>query len=140
MNKKIGYTTGIFDLFHIGHLNVLKKAKNNCDYLIVGVSNDNLARILKGKTPVIPFEERIEIVKSIRCVDEVVEECDSDKLKACDRLGFNIIFKGSDWQGTSKWNELELEFNKRGVEVMFFPYTETTSSTLLRSFLNGEGD
>lgn len=136
MNKiVIGYTTGVFDLFHIGHLNILKKAKENCDYLIVGVTTDEEAYRLKKKKPIIDFNERIEIVKSVRYVDEVYAEKDSDKLKAWETLNFNIIFKGSDWKGSKKWNNYEIEFNKRNVEVMYFTYTEGTSSTYLKSVL-----
>jgi glycerol-3-phosphate cytidylyltransferase len=135
-NNHIGYTTGIFDLFHIGHLNILKRAKLNCDYLVVGVSTDELALKLKGRSPVIPFDERIEIVKSIKYVDRAVPELTADKLEAWRDLHFNVIFKGDDWKGTVTWNQLEKDFNAVGVNVIYFPYTTTTSSTTLRGFLD----
>lgn len=135
MKEKIGYTTGIFDLFHIGHLNVLKNAKAACDRLIVGVTTDELALEIKGMRPVIPFEERIEIVKNIACVDEAVPETIDDKLEAWKIYRFHVIFKGDDWKGTEKWNNLEIEFGKVGVEVIYLPYTQHTSSTLIRTIL-----
>lgn len=132
----IGYTTGVFDMFHIGHLNILKKAKENCDYLIVGVSTDELVNKYKHKYPIIPFKERIEIVKAIRYVDEVVPQVDMDKYAAWERLKFNRLFHGNDWQGSPMYNKLEEQFRKVGVEIVFFPYTEGTSSTLLGELLH----
>ncbi|MBP3192523.1 adenylyltransferase/cytidyltransferase family protein [Natronogracilivirga saccharolytica] len=131
----IGYTTGVFDLFHIGHLNILKKSKSQCDYLVVGVTTDRLAKERKGKKPVIPFEERLEIVKNISHVDQVVAQVNMDKLKAWEEIKFHKMFVGSDWKGTDKWNNLENKFAKRGVEIVYFPYTENTSSTILRKVL-----
>jgi len=130
--KKIGYTTGVYDLFHIGHLNILRQARQNCDYLIVGVTTDECVKTLKGLIPVMRFEERIEIISSIKYVDEAVPEDDTDKFKAWEKLGFDVIFKGDDWKGTQKWNSLEKEFEKAGVEVVYFPYTQSTSSTKIR--------
>lgn len=135
---KVGYTTGVFDLFHIGHLNLLSRAKNQCDKLIVGVTTDELCQDLKGKLPVIPFEERIQIVEAICYVDEVVAQNKIDEIGDWERLAFNIIFKGSDWKGSEKWRNLEGKFRKLNVEVMFFDYTETTSSTAIRNFIEGE--
>jgi glycerol-3-phosphate cytidylyltransferase len=132
---KIGYTTGVFDLFHIGHLNILKNAKSKCDKLIVGVTTDELVEKTKKKKPVIPFEERVEIVKNIRWVDEVIPQREINEIKDEEKLKFKIIFKGDDWMGTEKWNNLEKEFKKRDVEVVYFPYTKTTSSTLIREIL-----
>lgn len=132
MNKVIGYTTGVFDMFHIGHLNILKKAKENCDYLIVGVTTDELCLEIKNKKPVISFGERIEIINQIKVVDRAVPENINDKLVAHDIYKFNRIFKGSDWKGSEKWNKLEVEFKQRGVEVVYFNYTKGTSSTLLK--------
>lgn len=129
---KIGYTTGVFDLFHIGHLNLIRNAKKECDYLIVGVTTDKEAFKLKKKLPIIPFDERLEIVKSIKYVDEVYVENDSDKVKAWEKLKFHIIFKGTDWKGSHKWNEYEKKFSDRNVNVHYFPYTTSTSSTKLR--------
>ena len=133
-NKRIGYTTGVFDMFHIGHLNILRRAKEMCDYLIVGVSTDELVEYEKQKRPIIPFEERMEIVKSIRYVDEVVPQIDKDKLAAFHRLDdrFNVMFVGSDWKGTPQWIEYEKQFAPYGVEIVYFPYTKGTSSTILR--------
>ena len=133
-NKIIGYTTGVFDMFHIGHLNILRKAKEMCDYLIVGVSTDELVKSEKNKLPIIPFEERVEIVKSIKFVDEVVPQIDKDKIGAYIRLGkrFNRMFVGSDWKGTPQWEEYERQFAPFGVEIIYFPYTQGTSSTILR--------
>ena len=134
-NKKIGYTTGVFDLFHIGHLEILRKAKQNCDYLIVGVSTDELVQKYKNKRPIITFEQRIEIIKSIKYVDEVVVQKDRDKLSALHKIGFNIMFVGDDWKGSKIFLELEMEFKKYGVEIFYFPYTKNISSTCLRSTL-----
>ncbi|ELF6477699.1 adenylyltransferase/cytidyltransferase family protein [Vibrio cholerae] len=133
--KSIGYTTGVFDMFHIGHLNLLRRAKLECDYLIVGVTTDELSMNAKGKKPVIPFLERLEIVQSIKFVDEVVPQEDYDKFKALKRLNFNKMFVGDDWKGTEKWNFLEHQFRSEGVEIVYFPYTKKTSSTLLREKL-----
>lgn len=134
--KKIGYTTGVFDLFHIGHLNVLKRAKLECDYLIVGVTSDELSMSGKNKKPVIPFQERLEIVEAIKFVDEVVPQVNYDKLEAWNNLRFDKMFVGDDWKGTDKWNAIEDDFEKRGVEIMYFPYTTHTSSTILRDVLS----
>ena len=134
-NKKIGYTTGVFDLFHVGHLEILRKAKENCDYLIVGVSTDELVQEYKNKRPIITFEQRIEIVKSIKYVDEVVVQKDRDKLSALHKIGFNIMFVGDDWKGSKIFSELEMKFQKYGVEIFYFPYTKNISSTSLRSTL-----
>lgn len=130
----IGYTTGVFDLFHIGHLNLLRKAKEQCDHLIVGVSTDDLV-MYKHKHAVIPFEERIEIVKAIRFVDEVVPQVNMDKMEAWKRLHFNIMFVGDDWKGTAKWEAYEKQFAEVGVKIVYFPYTKGTSSTLINDVL-----
>jgi len=132
---KIGYTTGVFDLFHIGHLNILRNAKQECDFLIVGVTTDDLSINEKGKKPVIPFNERMAIVESLKYVDMVVPQTSYDKFEAWDNLKFNIMFVGDDWKGTQKWNKFEKEFNKKGVNVHYFPYTQHTSSTKLRSVI-----
>jgi len=133
-NKIIGYTTGVFDLFHIGHLNILKNAKSMCDKLIVGVSTDDLVAY-KHKKAVIPFQERIEIVRSIKYVDEVVSQEDMNKFDAWEKLKFNVMFVGSDWENTDKWNNYEREFNKVNVKIIYFPYTKGTSSTILNETL-----
>lgn len=131
--KKIGYTTGVYDLFHIGHLNVLRRARQECDYLIVGVTTDELSFSRKGKKPIIPFPERIDIVGSLKFVDEVVPQENMDKMEAWSKLKFNKMFVGDDWKG--KWNSIEEQFSRIGVEIVYFPYTQHTSSTFLRSVL-----
>lgn len=127
----IGYTTGVFDMFHIGHLNILQKAKAQCDYLIVGVSTDELVQREKKKTPVIPYEQRAAIVGALRCVDQVVTQPDKNKRAAWDRLQFHKMFVGSDWKGTPQWQAFEQEFAPLGVEIVYIPYTEGISSTEL---------
>lgn len=131
---KVGYTTGVFDLFHIGHLNLLRKAKEQCDYLIVGVSTDELVSY-KHKQAVIPFEERKQIVGAIKYVDKVVAQENMDKMAAWKRLHFNVMFVGDDWKGTPKWDEYERQFKEVGVEIVYFPYTKGTSSTLINQTL-----
>lgn len=126
----LGYTCGVYDLFHIGHLNLLKNAKGLCDKLIVGVSVDKLVQY-KFKTAVIPFEERIEIVRSIKFVDSAIAQWDIDKYKMWEKLHFDVLFVGDDWFETPSWKEMEAKFKKVGVRVVYFPYTKGTSSTLL---------
>lgn len=133
--KVVGYTTGVFDLFHIGHLNILRNAKLECDYLIVGITTDELSIETKGKRPIIPFAERMEIVQHVTFVDEVVPQTNYDKLEAWNNLHFNRMFVGDDWKGTEKWKNLEREFKKIGVEIVYFPYTKHTSSSKLREIL-----
>jgi len=133
---KVGYTTGVFDLFHIGHLNILRRAKEYCEYLIVGVSTDELVLSYKKKTPIIPFEERVQIVEAIRYVDRVVPQTNRDKKQALMKYKFDVMFVGSDWRGTPMWVSLEEEFSSLGVEIVYFPYTQGTSSTLLASVLH----
>lgn len=130
----IGYTTGVYDLFHIGHLNLLKNAKGLCDKLIVGVTVDELVSY-KGKKALIPFEDRIEIVRSCKYVDAAVPQYDMDKLAACKKLNAQILFVGDDWYATEKWQEYEKEFEKEGIKIIYFPYTKNTSSTQIRKAL-----
>ena len=132
---KIGYTTGVFDLFHIGHLNILKRAKEQCEYLIVGVSTDELVQSYKNKTPIIPFEERKQIVESIKYVDMVVPQVNRDKIEAYEKYKFDAMFVGDDWKGKPLFVEVEKELNKRGSTVIYFPYTQGTSSTILTKVL-----
>lgn len=132
----IGYTTGVYDMFHIGHLNILKRAKEQCDYLIVGVSTDELVQHDKNKTPVIPFSERMQIVEAIRYVDKVVPQPDKNKMAAWERHHFNKMFVGSDWQGTPQWIEFEKQFSVVGVEIVYLSHTDGISSTILRDKLN----
>lgn len=131
----IGYTTGVFDLFHVGHVNVLRNAKSMCDRLIVGVTVDELVSY-KNKKAVIPFEERIEIVRSSRYVDLAVPQNTMDKLDALRRYKFNIMFVGDDWYQSERWKELDKQFIDEGVRVIYFPYTKSTSSTLVNETLN----
>lgn len=126
----IGYTTGVYDLFHIGHLNLLKNAKSMCDKLVVGVTVDELVSY-KGKKSLVPFEERIEIVRSCKYVDAVVPQYDMDKLTACKKLGASFLFVGDDWFNSDKWNAYEEEFKKEGIKIIYFPYTKGVSSTIL---------
>jgi glycerol-3-phosphate cytidylyltransferase len=133
--KRIGYAAGAFDLFHVGHLNILKHAKSQCDHLIAGVVSDEMLRLTKGITPVVPLAERLEIVSHISYVDEAVAEVVPDKLETWKALQFDVFFKGDDWKGTEKGTRLEREFAKVGVDVVYFPYTVSTSSTALRRAL-----
>lgn len=135
MSKVIGYTTGVYDLFHIGHLNILRRAKEQCDYLIVGVTTDELSQAKKGKRPVIPYEERSEIVGALKFVDLVVPQISYDKEQAWKEYRFHKMFVGDDWKGSEKWNQLEKDFSDLGVEIVYFPYTKHTSSTFMRSVL-----
>lgn len=130
-DKIIGYTTGVYDMFHIGHLNVIRRAKEQCDYLIVGVSTDELVKTEKGKTPVIPFEERAEIIGALKYVDEVVSQPDKNKRAAWNQYHFHKMFVGSDWQGTPQWKKYEEEFEPLGVEIVYLPHTDGVSSTSL---------
>lgn len=133
---KIGYTTGVFDMFHIGHLNILKRAKEQCEYLIVGVSTDELCIKRKNKRPIICEEDRVEIVKSIKYVDEVVRQKDMNKLSAVKKYNVNAVFVGSDWKGTPTWNKYEEEFQEYGCAVIYLNHTDGISSTILRERLN----
>lgn len=128
---KIGYTTGVYDLFHIGHLNILRRAKEQCEYLIVGVSTDEIVEEYKGKRPVVPFNERIEIVKAIRYVDEVVPQTSMNKMEAWEKIHFDALFHGSDWKGSHMYDDIEKKLKEVGVDMVFLPHTEGTSSTLL---------
>ena len=136
---KIGYTSGVYDMFHIGHLNILKRAKEHCDYLVVGVTTDELA-LYKNKKPIIPYEERAAIVEAIKYVDKVVPQENMNKLEACKKNNADVIFVGDDWKGTEKWNQIEKELATIGAEVVYFPYTQGTSSTILREKLLNNKD
>lgn len=137
MNEEtiIGYTAGVYDLFHIGHLTLLKNAKGMCDKLIVGVTVDELVKY-KGKEAMIPFADRAEIVRSIKYVDAVVPQSNMDKLAMCKKLGAKYLFVGDDWYGTEKWKKYEEEFKKEGIKIIYFPYTEGVSSTKIREALS----
>jgi glycerol-3-phosphate cytidylyltransferase len=133
---KIGYTTGVFDMFHIGHLNILKSAKEQCDYLIVGVTTDELCMTRKNKYPIICEEDRIAIVSAIKYVDLVVKQEDMDKLSAVKKLNVDVVFVGSDWKGTETWNQYEMDFSDVGCSVVYLNHTEGISSSILRDRLN----
>lgn len=130
-----GYTTGVFDMFHYGHLLLLERAKSECDQLIVGISTDELSWESKGKLPIVAFRERRQIVSALRCVDVTVPQSTMDKRQAWEALRFDRMFVGDDWKGTPRWNALEQEFAQLGVEIVYFPYTDSTSSTHLREAL-----
>jgi glycerol-3-phosphate cytidylyltransferase len=132
---RIGYAPGAYDLFHVGHLNILRHARSECDFLIAGVVSDEMCSLTKGVTPVVPLLERMEIVRNIRFVDEVYAERTPEKLDAWRDLNFTHIFKGDDWRGTPKGEKLESDFRGVGVRVVYFPYTVHTSSTQLRKVL-----
>lgn len=135
----IGYTTGVYDMLHIGHLNILRRAKEQCDYLVVGVSTDELVQKDKNKTPIIPFAERCAIVEAIKYVDKVVPQFDKNKMAAWEKYHFNKMFVGSDWKGTDAWNRFEKEFKPLGVEIVYLDHTDGISSTILRKKINGKG-
>ena len=134
MQYVIGYTTGVYDLFHIGHLNLFKNAKSMCDKLVVGVTVDELVAY-KGKQAMIPFEDRIELVRACKYVDAAVPQYDMDKLTACKKLGASYLFVGDDWYGTEKWEKYENEFSKEGIKIIYFPYTKGISSTKINEAL-----
>lgn len=135
MTIRIGYAAGAFDLFHVGHLNLLRQAKTHCDYLIAGVVSDEMLVASKGHAPVIPLAERLEIVRNIGLVDEALAETLPRKIDTWRQTRFDVFFKGDDWKGTAKGLALEREFGAVGVEVVYFPYTVHTSSTVLRKTL-----
>jgi glycerol-3-phosphate cytidylyltransferase len=137
----VGYAPGAWDLFHVGHLNVLRHARTSCDYLVAGVVDDEMLELAKGRRPVIPVVERAEIVRHVVYVDEVFVETQPDKVETWRRRPFDVFFKGDDWKGTAKGRDLERRFADVGVEVVYFPYTVHTSSTVLRRALELlEGD
>lgn len=129
---KTGYTTGVFDLFHVGHLNILKRAKEQCEFLIVGVSTDELVMEYKNKKPVIPFADRAEIIEGIKYVDMVVPQVNRDKFSAWENIKFDVMFVGDDWKGSPLFSEVEKRFKQVGVEIVYFPYTKGVSSTELK--------
>lgn len=135
---KIGYTTGVYDMFHIGHLNVLKRAKEQCEELIVGITTDELCEKRKKKKPIINENDRMAIVAELRCVDKVVFQEDMDKLKAVRKYNVDAVFVGSDWKGTDAWNKYEAEFKKEDCVVVYLNHTDGISSTILRERLNND--
>lgn len=133
---KIGYTTGVYDMFHIGHLNILRRAKELCDYLIVGVTTDDLCYKRKHKYPIISETERLEIIKSIRYVDQAIFQTNMDKVAAAKKIGADVIFVGSDWENTPSWLSYEKELKKIGCDVVYLEHTDGISSSILREKLN----
>jgi len=131
----VGYAPGAYDLFHIGHLNLLRRAAEHCDVLVAGVVSDEMLELTKGHRPVIPLAERMEIVRAVRFVDRVHAETLPDKVDTWRQVGFDVIFKGDDWRGTAKGDRLERDFGRVGVRVHYFPYSVHTSSTILRRAL-----
>lgn len=136
MAHTVGYAPGVYDLFHIGHLNILRHARSRCDYLVAGVVSDEMAELAKGRPPVVPLVERLEIVRSIRHVDAAFVETVPDKLDTWRQVRFDVLFKGDDWRGTPKGDKLARDFASVGVDVVYLPYTMHTSSTLLRGALD----
>lgn len=133
---KIGYTTGVYDMFHIGHLNILKRAKEQCEYLIVGVTTDELCYTRKKKYPIINENDRMAIVKELKCVDRVVPQNNMNKVEAVKKYHADAVFVGSDWKGTESWNKYEKELNEVGCTVVYLNHTDGISSTILRERLN----
>lgn len=133
---RVGYAAGAFDLFHVGHLNILKHARSQCDYLIAGVVSDEMLELTKGIRPIVPLAERLEIVRNVRFVDDAIAEVVPDKLDTWKTVQFDVFFKGDDWRGTEKGQRLERDFADVGVDVVYFPYTVSTSSTQLRRALD----
>ncbi|MDT0444228.1 adenylyltransferase/cytidyltransferase family protein [Streptomyces johnsoniae] len=136
MPQRVGYAPGVYDLFHVGHLNILRHARSRCDYLVAGVVSDEMALLAKGRAPVIPLVERLEIVRSIRYVDAAFVETVPDKVETWQQVRFDVLFKGDDWRGTAKGDRLERDFAAVGVDIVYFPYTVHTSSTQLRGVLD----
>lgn len=135
-----GYVPGVYDMFHIGHLNILRRAREQCDVLIAGAVTDDVVERTKGRRPVVPLSERMEILSSLTVVDHVAaDDCGADKLPMWQRLHFDLLFKGDDWRGTPKGDQLEASLRAVGADVVYFPYTETTSSTLLRDLITAHG-
>ncbi len=140
MNKKykIGYTSGVFDMFHIGHLNILRKAKEQCDYLIVGVSTDEVVESYKHHLPIIPFEDRKAIVESIKYVDKVVAQDTMNKMNMWEKLHFDVMFHGDEWKGTPLYLQYEKEFAEVGVCIEYLPHTKGINSSMLREKILGK--
>lgn len=133
---KIGYTTGVYDMFHIGHLNIIRKAKEQCEHLIVGVTTDDLCQKRKNKLPIICEKDRMAIVSAIRYVDEVVPQENMDKVEAVKKYHVDAVFVGSDWKGTPSWDKYEKDFAEVGCDVVYLDHTDGISSTILRERLN----
>ena len=132
---KVGYTCGVFDLFHIGHLNLLERSKEMCDILIVGVCDDNYVRMVKGKEPITACEDRVRILKALKCVDDaqlVDIETTNDKMLAWNRFKFDVLFSGDDWKGSDRYKKTEEQFKELGVSIEYFPYTKGISTSQIK--------
>jgi len=129
---RVGYTAGVFDLFHVGHLNVIKQAKRRCDYLIVAVSTDELVQKYKNKTPIIKYADRAAIVAAIKYVNRVVPQESRDKIAAFDKYHFDAMFVGDDWKGSEIFGQADAHFRKYGSRVVYLKHTDGISSTMLR--------
>ena len=140
MKYKVGYTQGVYDMFHIGHLNLINHAKEYCEYLIVGVNSDSLVEEYKHKTPVIRESERAEIIRNLKAVDEVVIVHTLDKEVALRHHHFDAIFIGDDWKGNPRWEQTRIDLAKHGVDLIFLPHTEGVSSTILRPEIDSKVD
>lgn len=136
----VGYASGVFDMFHVGHLNILRRARLECDYLIAGVTTDETCERIKGKRPVVPLHERMEIVQNIRFVDQAVPDDTEDKINMWYALQFDVMFKGNDWEGTERGDRMVAQFAEVGVKVIFLPYTPETSSTMLRDVITSRAE
>lgn len=133
---KIGYTQGVYDMFHIGHLNLINRAKELCEYLVVGVNSDNLVKAYKHKDTVIKENDRADIIRNLKAVDECIIVDTLDKMQINEQIHFDAIFIGSDWYGNPRWMQTKEDLSKIGVEVVFLPHTEGVSSTMLREQIN----
>ncbi len=129
---KVGYTTGTFDLFHVGHLNILEKAKENCEYLIVGVSTDELVKEYKGESPVISFEDRIRIIRALKCVDKAIPQQTMNKLDVLEDIQYDVLFHGDDWKNTEMYNEIEEKLAEKNISCVYFPYTKSISTQSIK--------
>lgn len=130
-----GYTCGVFDLFHVGHLNLLERCKAMCEYLVVGVCNDEYVRKIKNKEPIISEQDRARIIGALKCVDEVVLvdiETTNDKMLAIEKVGFDVLFSGDDWKGTERYIKTEEQFKTLGASIEYFPYTSGISTSDLK--------
>ena len=134
----VGYTTGVFDMFHIGHLNILRRAKEQCEYLIVGVTTDALCEERKNKRPIISETDRVAIVEAIRYVDRVILQTDMDKIRPVEEYGVDAVFVGSDWKGTPSWDQYEENFAKIGCAVVYLDHNDGISSSILRNRINSK--
>lgn len=140
---KKGYTCGVFDLFHVGHLNLLERCKSMCDYLVVGICNDDYVRNIKGKEPIIPEQDRVRIIQALKCVDEVVLvdiETTNDKMLAIKKIGFDVLFSGDDWKGSERYNKTEEQFKKLGASIEYFPYTSGVSTSQIKETMKNQGE